>query len=153
MDYKLQFELVPDSCWYSNLRYFLTPLQWDRVRRDAYARAGGKCMICNRPVTRLEAHERWAYDEQNKVQSLTDVVAICHSCHAVIHIGRTQLMGQEREACDWFCKVNRCTYADYRAALGRANEEHRRRNRVGEWQLNFQWLFDRSPDMVPSYLK
>lgn len=153
MDYKLQFELVPDSCWYSNLRSFLTPAQWDRVRRDAYARAGGKCMICNRPARRLEAHERWDYDEQNKTQILLDVVGICHGCHAVIHIGRTQLMGQEREACDWFCKVNNCTYADYRAALGEANETHQRRNRVGEWQLNLQWLFDRYPDMVPSYLK
>ena len=63
MEYKLNFELVPDSCWYSNLRSILTPAQWDVVRKDAYARAEGRCMICGCPAKRLEAHERWEYDE------------------------------------------------------------------------------------------
>lgn len=138
--YKLDFELVPDGCWYSNLRSVLKPQYWDAVRRDAYARAGGRCMICGRAVKRLEAHERWAYDEAARIQKLIDVVAVCRQCHAVIHIGRTQLMGGEKEAADWFMRVNGCNYAAYRAALGRANEEHRRRNRIGEWRLDISWL-------------
>lgn len=138
--YKLDFELVPDGCWYSNLRSVLKPEYWDVVRRDAYARAGDRCMICGRAVRRLEAHERWAYDETTHTQILTDVVAVCRQCHAVIHIGRTQLMGGEREAADWFMRVNGCSYAEYRAALGRANEEHQRLNRVSEWKLDISWL-------------
>ena len=35
---KLDFELVPDGCWYSNLRSILKPAQWDIVRKEAYAR-------------------------------------------------------------------------------------------------------------------
>lgn len=35
--YKLNFEMVPEECWYANLRSVLPPAQWDRVRRDAYA--------------------------------------------------------------------------------------------------------------------
>ena len=42
---KLNFELVPDSCWYSNLRSILSPAQWDVVRKEAYSRSGGECMI------------------------------------------------------------------------------------------------------------
>lgn len=140
MDYKLNFELVPDSCWYSNLRSILKPEQWDRVRRIAYARADGRCRICGAPSPRLEAHERWAYDEDTHTQILTDVVAVCRRCHEVIHIGRTQLMGREEEAANWFMRVNDCTYADYRAALGKANEDHRRRNLVPEWKLDISWL-------------
>ena len=128
MEYKLNFELVPDGCWYSNLRTTLKPKMWDIVRRDAYARANGKCMICGRPTNRLEAHERWSYDEKNGIQKLEDVIAICHACHSVIHIGRTQLMGDEEKAIAHFMKVNKCSYADYRKALGEANEIHRRRN-------------------------
>ena len=71
-DFKLKFELVPDGCWYSNLRSILKPKAWDILRKDAYARAGGKCMVCGRKATRLEAHERWSYDEENKVQKLED---------------------------------------------------------------------------------
>lgn len=133
---KLNFELVPDSCWYSNLRSELPPEAWDRIRKKAYARADGRCMICGAPCTRLEAHEQWSYDEDNAVQRLENVVAVCRACHEVIHIGRTQLMGREREASEHFMKVNGCTYAEYRAALGKANEDHRRRNRIPEWKLD-----------------
>ena len=137
---KLNFELVPDGCSYSNLRSILSPAQWDVVRREAYARAGGRCMICGAPSHRLEAHERWEYDEERCVQKLADVVAVCKSCHEVIHIGRTQLMGGEVRASEHFMKVNGCTYAEYRKALGEANEAHRRRNLVPEWKLDLGYL-------------
>ena len=137
---KLEIELVPDSCWYSNLRSILSPAQWDILRKRAYARAGGKCMICGAPAKRLEAHERWSYDEANCVQKLTDIVAVCRACHEVIHLGRTTLMGREREACEHFMKVNGCTYAEYRKAVAEANETHRRRNAVKEWSLDLTAL-------------
>ena len=137
---KLDFELVPDSCWYSNLRSMLTKGQWDVVRKDAYARASGRCMICSRPATRLEAHERWSYNEQTATQKLEDVIAVCHACHSVIHIGRTQLLGDEDKAIAHFMKVNNCTYADYVVALGAANERHQRLNEVGEWKLDLSYL-------------
>ena len=137
---KLDFELVPDSCWYSNLRSILTPAQWNIVRRDAYARAKGKCMICGEPATRLEAHERWNYDEENGIQKLDTVIAVCKSCHEVIHIGRTQLLGGEESACAHFMKVNGCSYSEYRKALGEANEAHRRRNKIPEWKLDLTYL-------------
>ncbi|MCD7729168.1 MAG: HNH endonuclease [Clostridia bacterium] len=138
--YKLNFELVPDGCWYSNLRSILPPKGWDIVRRDAYARAGGKCSICGAPSKRLEAHEQWSYDESACTQKLENVIAVCPDCHAVIHIGRTSLKGNERAASEHFMKVNGCSYADYRAALGKANEDHRRRNKVSEWKLDLSWL-------------
>ncbi len=136
---KLNFELVPDSCWYSNLRSQLPKEVWDRIRKKAYARAGGKCMLCGAPTARLEAHEQWEYDDAGGVQKLVNVIAVCRACHEVIHIGRTQLMGREREACEHYIKVNGCTYAEYRKALGQANEEHRVRSRR-EWKLDVSEL-------------
>ena len=139
-EYKLNFEIVPDGCWYSNLRNNLPKKIWDIVRKDAYARADGKCMICGRKANRLEAHERWSYDEEKGIQKLEDVIAVCHSCHMVIHIGRTQLLGEEEKAEAHFCKVNKCNYADYRRELGKANEIHQRRNKVPEWCLDLNFL-------------
>lgn len=132
---KLNFELVPDSCWYSNLRSELPKEVWDRIRKKAYARAGGKCMLCGAPTARLEAHEQWEYDDIKGIQKLKNVVAVCKACHEVIHIGRTQLTGREREASEHFMKVNGCTYAEYRKALGEANEKHRERSKK-EWRLD-----------------
>lgn len=140
MDLKLDFEMVPDSCWYSNLRSILSPEQWNLVRRDAYARANGKCMICGAPSAKLEAHERWSYDEENCVQKLETVVAVCRNCHEVIHIGRTSLLGNEKAASEHFMKVNGVSYAEYRKALGEANQAHIRRNKVAEWKLDISWL-------------
>lgn len=139
MNLKLNFELVPDSCWYSNLRSELPREAWDKIRKKAYARAGGKCMICGAPATRLEAHEQWEYDDEKGIQKLKNVVAICRPCHEVIHIGRTQLTGREREAAAHFMKVNGCTYADYIKALGEANEVHRERSKR-EWRLDVSEL-------------
>ena len=136
---KLDFELVPDGCWYSNLRTLLKKSQWDILRKDAYSRAGGKCMICKASTKRLEAHEKWDYDLKTCVQKLVDIIAVCHLCHSVIHIGRTQLIGEEDKAIKHFTKVNGCSYADYRKALGQANILHQQRNKV-EWQLNLDKL-------------
>lgn len=137
---KLDFEMVPDGCWYSNLRSILSPAQWDFIRKDAYARAGGKCMICGKKTARLEAHEKWSYDEEKHVQKLSDVVAVCHACHEVIHIGRTSVTGGEERAAAHFMEVNGCTYAEYRKALGEATKEHIRRNKIAEWSLDLTYL-------------
>ena len=139
-NFRLTFELVPDGCWYSNLRHFLSAKDWDKIRFDAYKKANGKCMICGRKTTRLEAHERWSYNIQKGVQILEDVIAVCHSCHSVIHIGRTQLVGDIERAEKHFQKVNNCTYADFRKALGQANEDHQRRNKISQWNLDLNWL-------------
>ncbi len=139
-DYKLKFEMVPEECWYSNLRSVLKPNEWDIVRRDAYRRAKGRCSVCGRAVQRLEAHERWSYDESRALQKLETVVALCRNCHEVVHISRTQLVGRGAEAMEWFMKVNECSQMDFHAALGQANEEYLRRNRIEGWVTDISWL-------------
>ena len=138
--YKLNFELVPDGCWYSNLRTILSKEQWDFLKKDAKNRAGGKCMICGRSTTVLDAHEKWSYDIVSATQKLEDIIAVCKDCHSVIHIGRTQLKGDEERAEKHFMKVNDCSYAEYRKALGIANDLHKQRNFVSEWKLDLSYL-------------
>ena len=140
MGYKLDFELVPDGCWYSNLRSILSKKQWDFLRSDAKERSGGKCMICGKQTKYLDAHERWSYDEKSCVQKLEDIIAVCKDCHSVIHIGYTQLKGNEERAEKHFMKVNGCSYVEYRKALRLANEVHKRRNEISEWKLDLTYL-------------
>lgn len=137
---KLEFEMVPDGCWYSNLRSILSKKQWDYIKLDAKRRASGKCMICGKKTDRLEAHEKWSYNEKTKTQKLEDIVAVCKDCHSVIHIGRTQLKGDEERAEKHYMEVNNCSYAEYRRNLGIANELHKRLNLVPEWKLDLTYL-------------
>ena len=150
--YKLNFELVPDACWYANLRSVLTTEQWDVIRKDAYARAKGKCMICG-AAGRLEAHERWSYDDENLVQTLQTVIAVCRSCHEVIHIGRTQLMGRGMEAMEHFIRVNHCSQMEFHDALGAANELHKARNKKDTWTTDITWLKDKLKQLPPFTIK
>jgi hypothetical protein len=142
MKYKLNFEFVPEECWYANLRKILTQEQWDIVRKDAYKRAGYRCSICGKKA-RLEAHEKWAYDEEKALQKLTDVVALCKECHEVVHISRSQLVGRGDDAMEQFMKVNNCSQMEFHAALHEANEEYKRRNKVENWQTDMTWLIDK----------
>ena len=139
MGRKLNFELVPDGCWYVNLRSHYKKSEWDVIRNDAKKRAGGKCMICGAKTDRLEAHERWSYDDKTHVQKLEDVIAVCKDCHSVIHIGRTQLLGNIVKAEDHYMKVNGVSYAEYRKDLGEANELHKKRNLIPEWITDITW--------------
>ena len=140
MSYKLTFELVPDGCWKSNLRNILSKAQWDFLKKDARERAGGKCAICGKKTSYLDAHERWSYDEQKGVQKLEDIIAVCKDCHSVIHIGFTSLKGDLERAEKHFMKVNNCSYAEYRKELGKANERHKLLNQVSEWVIDLEYL-------------
>lgn len=137
---KLNFELVPDGCWYSNLRTVLPAKLWNYVRKDAIKRSGGKCTVCGRETDKLEAHERWSYDTKKGVQKLEDVVAVCHDCHAAIHIERTQLKGNPEKAEDHYMKVNGCSYAEMKKDRSDANRLQKERNQVPEWKLDISWL-------------
>lgn len=137
---KLNFELVPDGCWYSNLRSILSKPQWDYIKADAKARADGKCVICGKKTDKLDAHEKWSYNVKTQTQKLEDVIAVCKDCHAVIHIGRTSLKGNVERAEDRYMKINGVSYAEMKKDLSIANEIHKERNKVGEWKLDLTWL-------------
>lgn len=137
---KLDFEVLPSGAWNNNLRTVFSKKAWDFIRKDAYDRAGNKCAICGRKVSRLEAHERWEFNKTTCTQKLTDVIAVCNSCHTVIHIGRAQLLGLEDRAIKHFQKVNDCDYQGYINALKKANEKCIELSTVSDWVLDLDWI-------------
>jgi hypothetical protein len=75
-------DLVPQSCWFTNVRSGVAPAEWDRVRRMVYRRAGDRCEACGRTADRaagiqIEAHERWAFDDARRVQVLRRLICLC----------------------------------------------------------------------------
>jgi len=137
---KLNFEVIPDGCWGYNLRTVLPKKLWDFLKKDVKEKADGKCEICGRKTHRLEAHERWDYDVEKGIIKLVDIVAVCKDCHSVIHIGRTQLVGDIERAEKHYMKVNGCNYAKFREDLGKANLRHAELNKVSEWAMDISFL-------------
>ena len=79
---KLTVELIPKTCWYSNIRTLLPIKIWNRLRKESYAKASFKCQICGDIGTNqgykhnLECHETWTYTKSG-VQLLTELVSLC----------------------------------------------------------------------------
>ena len=87
-------DLIPNSCWFTNLRSSVHPKDWDRLRRFIYERAGNKCECCQSNGN-LEAHERWSYDNKKRVQKLMRLIALCRSCHESTHMGLAEVKNRD----------------------------------------------------------
>jgi hypothetical protein len=131
----LEIELVPQSSWYNNLRKFLSSKDWTVLSR--FVRSDGTCDICGRhlPMSKLDAHEKWSYNDETGVQKLDDILSLCKDCHRVKHIGRAQAVGEEALAKAWFMEVNKCSESDYDEAMEEAFIKWQERSQH-EWTLD-----------------
>ncbi len=102
---KIHIELVPKTCWFSNVRSQVSKANWDTIRKHAYVKANHKCEVCF-SKRRLEAHEIWHYDDHKLTQTLFGITAVCKSCHELYHLGYTSLKGNFPKAMHWLSKVN-----------------------------------------------
>lgn len=137
-------DLVPESCWFTNVRSCLSVTDWERLRRPILARAGNCCEICGDPEDRaarrwLDVHERWSYDEHTGVQTLRRLLAVCQPCHEVTHFGLANVRGRTAEA---FAHLRRVTGMDHDQAVAHVQEAEqvwmRRSSRV--WELDLSML-------------
>lgn len=73
---------------------------WDQERRKAYAKHGHHCWACGihkqdaRYHRWLEAHESYDINYLAGRMEMTEIVALCHSCHNFIHTGRMTALWQ-----------------------------------------------------------
>lgn len=111
MKMKLTLDLVPSSCWYSNVRSILTKQQWDNLKKQVSAKAWDTCEICGGigPKHPVECHEIWEYINKTKTQKLTGLIALCPNCHMVKHFGLAQINNKKEIALKHFMKVNEVT--------------------------------------------
>ncbi len=144
---RLAIELVPESCWYSNLRQVLPHAAWDRLRRQVYAACGYRCAICG-ARGKLHCHEVWSYDDATRVQRLEGLQALCESCHSIKHLGYAGIRASQGQL-DYealvahFCRVNDCDRATFQRARAAAFAQWEERSRH-EWTTDFALAFPRA---------
>ena len=104
-------DLIPRTCWFTNVRSCVSQRDWERLRRVIVDRADSKCELCG--ATRdpsikrwLEVHERWAYDQPTLTQTLKRLICLCTDCHTVTHFGFAQMRGLGERATEHLMKVN-----------------------------------------------
>jgi hypothetical protein len=80
-----------------NPRLMMGDYDWDKVRKDTYAKSNNKCAICGDTGLNqgfphaVEAHEIWDYDFKTCTQIFMGLVALCPICHKVIHWAQNEM--------------------------------------------------------------
>jgi hypothetical protein len=146
----LTVELVPSSCWFSNLRSELSKEEWDGLRRPVFERAGNRCEVCGGRGAQhpVECHEVWEYDDQTHVQRLVGLVALCPACHEAKHMGHASSVGRAGQARAHLARVNGWSVDDVEVYLEMQFEQWSRRSQH-EWSLDLSWLRQFGIDISP----
>lgn len=137
-------DLVPSSCWFTNVRYCVSQRDWERLRRMLLGRASHECEICGRGEDRdikrwLEAHERWAYDERTSTQTLRRLICLCSDCHRTTHFGLARIQGHEEIAFNHLRFVTGMTIDQTHAHVDAAFATWRQRS-TRNWTLDLDIL-------------
>ena len=138
---KLTVELVPTTCFFSNVRSELPKKEWDRLRKESYKKAKHKCEICGSNGRKqgykhpVECHEIWEYDDKNKIQKLKGLISLCPRCHQVKHLGRTTVIGRQAVAFKHMELVNGWAHKQVVTYVAEVFLKHR-------WRSQFQWKLD-----------
>lgn len=96
-------DMIPRTCWFTNVRTCVSERDWERLRRMILRRARQQCEACGAGEDRaarrwLEAHERWRYDDRSGTQTLRRLICVCSPCHLVTHLGYANVTGRSEEA-------------------------------------------------------
>lgn len=138
---RLRVELVPSTCWLSNVRSYMSDHFWRKLSREIAEESGQRCQVCRGRGRRhaVECHEAWHYDDQRRVQMLMRLDALCPICHSIKHLGRTIAQGKEDLALYWLVRVNGWDERTARMYVDAVFEQWRARSRV-EWTLDLSVL-------------
>jgi hypothetical protein len=133
-------DLVPSSCWFTNVRSCVDQRDWERLRRMVLQRADNRCEACGRGEARpeqrwLEVHERWSYDDRARVQALRRLICLCTDCHRTTHFGLAQVRGLAQQALTHLMTVTGMSRPQ-------ADEHVRTAFRLWEQRSRTTWVLD-----------
>lgn len=144
---KLTIELIPKTCFFSNVRTLLPKKYWDILRRASYEKAQYKCEICGESGKDqgyrhdVECHEIWHYDDKLKIQVLTGLISLCPKCHQVKHFGRTSAIGLQAEAFKRLERVNNWNHKQCVTHLAETMTEWVERSKY-KWNIDLNVLHE-----------
>ncbi len=133
--------MVPEPLWGRNLRDSLKKSEWDRLRKARFISVGNVCEICGGVGSRyaVGCHEIWEYDDQNRIQILRGLMALCPACSDVKHYGLACEGGRGEEAKARLMKFNGWTVTEADAYVEQERALWHKRSEV-EWTQDISWL-------------
>lgn len=113
---ELYIDLIPSSCWFTNVRYCVRPEDWDKIRKIVYSRINYHCETCGIDCIKnkipIEAHERWDYNYSTLTQKLVRLVGLCKNCHLTTHYGFSRMNGKEEQVKTHLMKIRNFNFEE-----------------------------------------
>jgi len=144
---KLSIELIPSTCFFSNVRSMVSSKDWNKIRGISYMNADNKCEICGSTGKKqgynhnVQCHEVFEYYDKLCVQKLVKLVSLCVVCHLVKHIGRSIKVGKKDECFAQLAKVNKWNQQQINEHIETSFEVYKERSQF-EWSLDLTILND-----------
>jgi hypothetical protein len=138
---KLTIELVPQTCWFSNVRSEVTSQMWDLLKKRTFQQANYRCEICGGRGNKhpVECHEVWDYNDDCYRQTLVRLIALCPACHECKHIGFANTQGRGEIAAKHLAKVNQWSNEQAMTYIEESFEIWQRRSQ-SNWTLDISYL-------------
>jgi hypothetical protein len=136
----LTIDLIPKTSFMDNVRKAVSADSWDMIRRKTYAEYKYACGACAIENVVLECHEIWKFNEKQRIQKLTGLIALCSKCHRVKHFGFAIIQAQEgklnlEDLIAHFLTVNNCEPEDFKSHLNASIEIWEKRSKK-EWKID-----------------
>jgi len=143
----LSIELVPTTCWWSNVRSNISRKDWKKLRDEQLSASGYRCQVClHKPSSSsrwLELHELWDYQlsdyKLSGVQKLIGLQILCKRCHEVKHAGLSFSRGKYPEVIQRLQNVNKWDLETAQDYIRFMFEQWDARSEI-EWELDISLL-------------
>jgi len=151
---KLYIDMIPRTSWYTNARSILAGHEWNKIKRKVYQINDNKCSICNGkgPKHPVEAHERWEYNEDTRIQKMVDIIPLCPKCHLTTHYGLAQIQGKEAMAYEHFKAVNGFEEHEVEHYMEEGYKTWIRLSKI-DWIVDVTYLIDKYEDDLTEITK
>jgi hypothetical protein len=137
---KFIVDLIPKTCFFTNVRSQVSTEAWDWLRKETYKQAKHTCEGCG-SKGRMEAHEIWHYDDKKHIQKLHGLSCYCNMCHLSHHLGFAEINGKLPQVKNHLSKINNWTASETELYIQSVFETWSKRSQY-QWILDLQFLDD-----------
>ena len=131
---------VPERCKNMLCKNMFDNVTWGKIKAFAKSEADGKCAICGKPIKNHFYEDVWKYHEIKNTMQLEKVIAVCSSCHKVIHALDDGVPKITKGIVNHFIMVNNCKEKDFNRACKDVIDDLNRRSLINAWKINIMVL-------------
>ena len=139
---ELYIDMIPKTSYFKNVRSCFSIKDWNIIRNYIYKRAENRCECCGAKRSKyLEAHERWIYDFDTKIQKLIRIIALCKLCHQATHYGHSKMKKDIIKINEHIKKIRKINDEELNKHIEDAYEIWKERNKIN-WTIDLSIIIN-----------